>query len=80
MIYLLTTCILDLTYGVIDWTARKLFSYMYRSTYYQPVLTYSDMLENQQKLLDKQTQLVKNYQQIIEQQQEKIDTLLNYNN
>ena len=79
MIYLLTTCILDITYGVIDWSARKFFSYIYRSSSAQHVLGYSDILEIQKELLDKQTQLVENYQQIIEQQQEKIDALLNYN-
>lgn len=78
MIYLLTTCILDVTYGIIDWTTRKLFSYAYRNIYSQPVLTFADILEEQQNMLNNQKKLVENYQQIIEQQQEKIDKLLNY--
>ena len=79
MIYFVTTLFLDVTYGVIDWTARKIFSYVYKNTYTQPVLKLTDILEKQQKLLDKQTHIVQNYRQIIEKQQEEIDVLLNYN-
>jgi hypothetical protein len=74
MIYFLTTCFLDITYGVIHWTAQKLFSYFFIQA--NNKIEYNDLFLKQEHFIKQQTYLVDNYKQIIEKQQKQIDKLL----
>lgn len=76
MIYFLTTCILDITYGIVHWTSHKLFSYFFLQT--DNRIEYKDLLSNQIKFIQQQSFLVEDYKQIIEKQQNQIDSLLNH--
>ena len=75
MIYFLTTCILDVTYGLVHWTSQKVFSYFFTPA--DNRLLYNDIFLKQEHFIQQQTYLVENYKQIIEKQQTQINTLLN---
>jgi len=73
MIYFLTNCVLDVTYGIMHWTSYKIFSYFFK---YPNDNRIEDFVLIQENMLLHHTTLVNNYKNIIEQQQKQINLML----
>lgn len=73
MIYFITTCILDVTVGIIHWTSSQIFSYIWNR---KSSNKYIEYISIQNEYLQEHVKITNNYKNIIQDQQKQIEKLL----
>lgn len=73
MIYFITTCILDVTAGIIHWTSNQIFSYIWNR---KPTDKYIEYMSIQHEYLQQHIKITNEYKNIIQAQQKQIQSLL----
>jgi len=68
--------ILDVTFGVVEWTTKKIFSYVWRNNTAKWKSIKYDAYEDIIEVIDKQQHQLVSYREIVEQQQNQINTLI----
>lgn len=74
MFYILTTMVLDATFGIVEWTSKKLVSYVWNM--YTPCKIRDKSHEEFLEIIEKHQTQLEYYNTLIEQQQTQIQSII----